>query len=36
VHATDGADAWRLDPTELLELLAGDDDVLDESRMASR
>jgi hypothetical protein len=36
VHATDGADAWRLDPAELLELLAGDDDVLDESRMASR
>ena len=36
VHATDGADAWRLDPTTLLELLAGDDDVLDESRTASR
>ena len=36
VHAVDGADAWRLDPTALLELLAGDDAVLDESRMAHR
>jgi hypothetical protein len=36
VHATDGADAWRLDPSALLELLAGDDHVLDESRTAYR
>ena len=36
VHAVDGVDAWRLDPTALLALLAGDDDVLDESRTAHR
>jgi hypothetical protein len=36
VHASDGDAAWRLDPTALLELLAGDDEVLDESRTASR
>ena len=36
VHASDGDDAWRLDPTALLALLAGDDDVLDESRTARR
>ncbi len=38
VHASDGAsgDAWKLDPTALLDLLAGDDDVLDESRTAAR
>jgi hypothetical protein len=36
VHASDGADAWRLDPAALLALLSGDDDVLEETRMAHR
>jgi hypothetical protein len=36
IHASDGADAWRLDPAALLEVLAGDDEVLDESRTAYR
>jgi hypothetical protein len=38
VHASDAAsgNAWKVDPTALLELLAGDDDALDESRTASR
>jgi hypothetical protein len=36
VHASDGGDAWRLDPAALLAVLAGDDDVLDESRTARR
>ena len=36
VHAVDGVDAWRLDPTALLDLLAGNDDALDESRTAYR
>ena len=38
VHASDAVngDAWKLDPAKLLELLAGDDEVLDETRIASR
>jgi hypothetical protein len=38
VHASDAAtgDAWKVDPAALLELLAGDDDALDDSRIASR
>ena len=36
VHASDGDAAWRLDPTALLALLAGDGEVLDESRTARR
>lgn len=36
VHATDRArgDAWKVDPTALLDLLAGDES-LDESRIAN-
>ena len=36
VHASDGDAAWRLDPAALLDLLAGDDEVLYVSRTASR
>jgi hypothetical protein len=36
VHASDGDDAWHLDPTALLALLAGDDEVLGKSRTARR
>jgi len=38
VHASDrgNGDAWKIAPWTLLELLAGDEDALDESRMAHR